>query len=150
VEGAERDRAFGRDEIGQLNLAPSDGFARVGIRQLAGASQPTRRRAVTKGRRPSNRDPMIYDNASMSRFASRRSAVPNPSVKRSHTEESSSRAPGVNTLVRPNGRPWMISDIYLDGAVSEVATRRTECAFLLETGGIGRRLSTALSAKSSF
>ena len=47
-----------------LEPAPSDGFARVGIRQLAGASQPTRRRAVTKGRRPSNRDPMIYDNAS--------------------------------------------------------------------------------------
>jgi len=64
AEGAERDRAFGRDEIGHLNLAPSDEFARVGIRQLAAANQPTRRRAVTKGRRPSNRDPMIYDNAS--------------------------------------------------------------------------------------
>jgi hypothetical protein len=36
---------------------------------------------------------MIYDNASISRFASRRSAVPNPSVKRSHTEASRSRAP---------------------------------------------------------
>ena len=35
---------------------------------------------------------MIYDNASISRFASRRSAVPTPSVKQSHTEASRSRA----------------------------------------------------------
>ena len=39
-----------------------------------------------------------------------------------------------NTLVRPNGQSWMISDIYLDGAVSEVATRRTECAFHIRDG----------------
>jgi hypothetical protein len=38
------------------------------------------------------------------------------------------------TLVRPNGQSWMISDIYLDGAVSEVATRRIECAFHIRDG----------------
>jgi hypothetical protein len=48
----------------QLIVILSDTNARLGIRQLAGASQPTRRKAVTKGRRPSNRDPVIDDNAS--------------------------------------------------------------------------------------
>jgi hypothetical protein len=31
---------------------------------------------------------------------------------------------------------WLISDIYLDGAISEVATRRSEFAAILNTEGI--------------
>jgi ABC-type transporter MlaC component len=38
--------------------------------------------------------------------------------------------------VRLNGQSWLISDIYLDGAVSEVATRRSEFAAILKTEGI--------------
>ncbi len=55
----------------------------------------------------------------------------------------------VDYMMRRNGEGWLISDIYLDGAVSEVATRRTECAFHIRDGRLGP-LSTALSAKSSF
>ena len=32
----------------------------------------------------------------------------------------------VDYLMRRNGDAWLISDIYLDGAISEVATRRSE------------------------
>ena len=39
-------------------------------------------------------------------------------------------------LLRRNGDSWLISDIYLDGAISEVATRRSEFATILRNDGI--------------
>jgi phospholipid transport system substrate-binding protein len=42
----------------------------------------------------------------------------------------------VNYIMRRNGDNWLISDIYLDGAISEVATRRSEFAAILKTEGI--------------
>src|ERR1700740_425148 len=42
----------------------------------------------------------------------------------------------VDYLMRPNGDSWLISDIYLDGAISEVATRRSEFAAILKSQGI--------------
>ena len=42
----------------------------------------------------------------------------------------------VDYLMRRNGDGWLISDIYLDGAISEVATRRSEFAAILRSQGI--------------
>jgi phospholipid transport system substrate-binding protein len=42
----------------------------------------------------------------------------------------------VDYLLRRNGEIWLISDIYLDGAISEVATRRSEFAAILKNDGI--------------
>jgi phospholipid transport system substrate-binding protein len=42
----------------------------------------------------------------------------------------------VDCLMRKNGDSWLISDIYLDGAISEVATRRSEFAAILKNEGI--------------
>jgi hypothetical protein len=42
----------------------------------------------------------------------------------------------VDYMMRRNGDSWLISDIYLDGAISEVATRRSEFAAILKTEGI--------------
>jgi phospholipid transport system substrate-binding protein len=42
----------------------------------------------------------------------------------------------VDYVMRRNGESWLISDIYLDGAISEVATRRSEFAAILKTDGI--------------
>jgi len=39
-------------------------------------------------------------------------------------------------MMRRNGDSWLISDIYLDGAISEVATRRSEFATILRNDGI--------------
>jgi phospholipid transport system substrate-binding protein len=42
----------------------------------------------------------------------------------------------VDYMMRRNGEGWLISDIYLDGAISEVATRRSEFAAILKKDGI--------------
>ena len=41
----------------------------------------------------------------------------------------------VDYLMRRNGDSWLISDIYLDSAISEVATRRSEFAAILKKDG---------------
>jgi phospholipid transport system substrate-binding protein len=42
----------------------------------------------------------------------------------------------VHYLMRRNGEVWLISDIYLDGTISELATRRSEFAAILKKDGI--------------
>jgi phospholipid transport system substrate-binding protein len=53
----------------------------------------------------------------------------------------------VDYLMRRNGDTWLISDIYLDGAISEVATRRSEFAAILRTDGVDG-LIAALNRKA--
>jgi phospholipid transport system substrate-binding protein len=50
-------------------------------------------------------------------------------------------------MMRRNGDSWLISDIYLDGAISEVATRRSEFAAILKSQGIDG-LIAALNRKA--
>jgi phospholipid transport system substrate-binding protein len=53
----------------------------------------------------------------------------------------------VDYMMRRNGEGWLISDIYLDSAISEVATRRSEFAAVLRTDGIDG-LIAALNRKA--
>ena len=53
----------------------------------------------------------------------------------------------VDYMMRRNGEGWLISDIYLDGAISEVATRRSEFATILKNDGIDG-LIAALNRKA--
>jgi phospholipid transport system substrate-binding protein len=53
----------------------------------------------------------------------------------------------VDYMMRRNGESWLISDIYLDGAISEVATRRSEFATILKTEGVDGLIS-ALNRKA--
>ena len=53
----------------------------------------------------------------------------------------------VDYMMRLNGDSWLISDIYLDSAISEVATRRSEFAAILKKDGIDG-LITALNRKA--
>ena len=53
----------------------------------------------------------------------------------------------VDYMMRRNGESWLISDIYLDGAISEVATRRSEFASILKNEGIDG-LIAALNRKA--
>jgi phospholipid transport system substrate-binding protein len=53
----------------------------------------------------------------------------------------------VDYMMRRNGDGWLISDIYLDGAISEVATRRSEFATILRTDGVDGLIS-ALNRKA--
>jgi phospholipid transport system substrate-binding protein len=54
----------------------------------------------------------------------------------------------INYLMRQNGGMWQIADVYLDGTISELATRRSEFAAILRTGGING-LIQALNTKAS-
>ena len=53
----------------------------------------------------------------------------------------------VDYLMRRSGDSWLISDIYVDGAISEVATRRSEFAAVLKINGIDG-LIAALNRKA--
>ena len=53
----------------------------------------------------------------------------------------------VDYVMRQSGERWLISDIYLDSAISEVATRRSEFAAILKTQGING-LIAALNRKA--
>jgi phospholipid transport system substrate-binding protein len=50
-------------------------------------------------------------------------------------------------MMRRNGDAWLIADIYLDGAISEVATRRSEFSAILKNEGVDS-LITALNRKT--
>jgi ABC-type transporter MlaC component len=61
-------------------------------------------------------------------------------------------------MMRRNGDSWLISDIYLDGAIGEGATRRSEFATILKSQGVDGLIAalnrkadilTATSAKAS-
>ena len=54
----------------------------------------------------------------------------------------------VDYMMRRNGDTWLITDIYLDGAISEVATRRSEFGAILKNEGIDG-LITALNHKAN-
>ncbi len=48
----------------------------------------------------------------------------------------------INYLMRQNGGVWQIADVYLDGTISELATRRSEFAAILRTQGINGLIET--------
>jgi phospholipid transport system substrate-binding protein len=53
----------------------------------------------------------------------------------------------VDYVMRRNGEAWLISDIYLDGAISEIATRRSEFSAILKSQGVDGLIS-ALNRKA--
>jgi phospholipid transport system substrate-binding protein len=53
----------------------------------------------------------------------------------------------VDYLMHGSGGAWQISDIYLDGSISEVATRRSEFTSIIRSQGIGG-LIVALNRKA--
>jgi len=53
----------------------------------------------------------------------------------------------VDYMMRRNGGDWLVADIYLDSAISEVATRRSEFAAILRADGI-EGLIAALNRKA--
>src|SRR5215813_10007079 len=53
----------------------------------------------------------------------------------------------VDYVMHRNGDNWLISDVYLDGAISEVATRRSEFGAILKNDGIDG-LIAALNRKA--
>ena len=73
--------------------------------------------------------------------------APSGVMVRSQTIKASGEPVKVDYMMRRNGDSWLISDIYLDGVISEVATRRSEFATILKNDGIDG-LIAALNRKA--
>ena len=56
-------------------------------------------------------------------------------VVHSKLVQSNGEAVTLNYLLRDSGGNWRIVDVYLTGTISELATRRTEFAAILKSGG---------------
>lgn len=48
----------------------------------------------------------------------------------------------INYLMRRNGEAWQVSDVYLDGTISELATRRSEFSSILRDRGVDGLITT--------
>src|SRR5438477_5425059 len=74
---------------------------------------------------------------------------PNPAgiMVKSQIVKANGEPVKIDYMMRRNGDGWLISDIYLDGAISEVATRRSEFAAILRTDGVDG-LIAALNRKA--
>ena len=73
--------------------------------------------------------------------------APSGSMVRSQIIKANGEPVEVDYLMRRRGDGWLISDIYLDGAISEAETRRSEFAAILKKDGIDG-LIAALNRKA--
>jgi phospholipid transport system substrate-binding protein len=73
--------------------------------------------------------------------------APSGVMVRSRIVKANGEPVKIDYLMRRTGDRWLISDIYLDGAISEVATRRSEFAAILKNEGIDG-LIAALNRKA--
>ncbi len=74
---------------------------------------------------------------------------PNPAgvMVKSQIVKANGEPVKIDYMMRRNGDGWLISDVYLDGAISEVATRRSEFAAILKADGVDG-LIAALNRKA--
>jgi phospholipid transport system substrate-binding protein len=78
-----------------------------------------------------------FDGYSGERFEVEPSSEARATGRVVHTKlvQSNGEAIALNYLLRDSGGSWKIVDIYLTGTISELATRRTEFAAILKSGG---------------
>ena len=74
-------------------------------------------------------------------------ASPGGPIITSRIIKSNGEPVDINYLMRQNGGVWQIADVYLDGTISEMATRRSEFAEILRRSGISG-LIEALNTKA--
>jgi phospholipid transport system substrate-binding protein len=63
-------------------------------------------------------------------------AAPSGIIVRSRIVKADGDPVEVDYLMHQSGASWLISDIYLDGTISELATRRSEFAAIIRAQGI--------------
>ena len=63
-------------------------------------------------------------------------ASPGGTIITTEIIKSSGEPVRLNYLLRENGGAWRIADVYLNGTISELATRRSEFGSILRTQGI--------------
>lgn len=75
-------------------------------------------------------------------------ASPAGTIITSQIVKSDGQPVNINYLMRQNGGSWQIADVYLNGTISELATRRSEFSGILRSQGING-LITALNNKAA-
>src|SRR6516162_4028119 len=74
-------------------------------------------------------------------------AAPSGVMVKSQIVKANGEPVKVDYMMRRNGEGWLISDIYLDGAISEVVTRRSEFGAIIRADGVDG-LIVALNRKA--
>ena len=69
-------------------------------------------------------------------------ASPGGVIITSQIVKSNGQPVNINYLMRQNGGVWQIADVYLDGTISELATRRSEFSAIMRTQGINGLIET--------
>lgn len=73
---------------------------------------------------------------------------PGGTIITSQIVKSNGEPVNINYLMRNNGGVWQIADVYLDGTISELATRRSEFADIIRRSGVAG-LIQALNNKAA-
>jgi phospholipid transport system substrate-binding protein len=78
-----------------------------------------------------------FDGYSGERFEVEPNSEARPTGRVVHTKliQSNGEPVTLNYLLRDSGGSWRVVDVYLSGTISELATRRTEFAAILKSGG---------------
>jgi phospholipid transport system substrate-binding protein len=61
--------------------------------------------------------------------------APDDKLVKTRIVQSSGKPVAINYLMRKTGLEWKIVDVYLDGTISELASRRAEFTSILKSGG---------------
>jgi phospholipid transport system substrate-binding protein len=69
-------------------------------------------------------------------------SAPSGTIVASRLVKSNGEPVAINYLMRQTGSGWQISDVYLDGTISEVATRRSEFSSILQKKGVDGLIAT--------
>lgn len=60
---------------------------------------------------------------------------PADKIVRTRITQSNGKAASLNYLMRRSGAEWKVVDVFLDGTISELASRRAEFTAILKSGG---------------
>ena len=60
---------------------------------------------------------------------------PADKIVRTRVTQSNGKVVSLNYLVRHGGAEWKVVDVFLDGTISELASRRAEFTAILKSGG---------------
>jgi phospholipid transport system substrate-binding protein len=61
--------------------------------------------------------------------------APSDKMIKTHIVQSNGKPVSINYLMRKTGPGWKVVDVYLDGTISELASRRAEFTSILKAGG---------------
>ncbi len=61
--------------------------------------------------------------------------APADKLVKTHLVQANGKAVALDYLMRNSGGAWKVVDVYLDGTISELASRRAEFSAILRSGG---------------